>query len=166
MGVALTNPLLVKEGEEMILEKIKSDKGRGYRYKCKCDICEREFFRKAYWVERTEHQFCNQDCASKYKSMEVTGAGNGRWNGGFNLGRDDGYLAIYDPEKKNGRRYKMLHRAIMEEFLGRELLPEEVVHHINGERKDNRIENLMLFPNASEHKKYHDILRKQQICIA
>jgi len=128
----------------------------GCSFICKCDTCGKKFTRKATWVNRTKHQFCNQECASKYKSIEVTGAGNGRWRGGINLGRTDGYIAIYDVKKKKGRRYKMLHRHVMEQSIGRELLPEEIVHHINGDRKDNRIENLMLFANSSEHQKFHE----------
>ncbi len=66
----------------------------------------------------------------------------------------DGYVLIHVKGHPNGRKhtpYVLEHRLVMEEFLGRHLLPDEVVHHINGVKDDNRIENLQLFENNAAH---------------
>jgi hypothetical protein len=51
-----------------------------------------------------------------------------------------------------------LHRYIVEKLLGRLLLPGEVVHHINGDKLDNRPENLKVM-DASEHSRLENIGR-------
>lgn len=50
---------------------------------------------------------------------------------------------------------------MVEQSLGRYLRPEEVVHHINGDVSDNRLENLQLFANNAEHKAFEDQSRKR-----
>lgn len=47
------------------------------------------------------------------------------------------------------------HRIIAERSIGRKLLPGEVVHHIDGNKRNNNPNNLMVFSSQAEHAKFH-----------
>jgi predicted nucleic acid-binding Zn ribbon protein len=66
-----------------------------------------------------------------------------RARGTGNLNSRTGYIDI----GVNGRKLGQ-HRLVMEQHLGRELLPTESVHHKNGQRHDNRLENLELWSKS------------------
>lgn len=93
---------------------------------CICEYCG-VLFRP---VNNFSQRFCSRIC--------FRAAGNGQL-------RRDGYIDIYNKEHSDRPSgYILQHRLVMEKYLGRKLEKQETVHHINGNRADNRIENLQL----------------------
>lgn len=64
------------------------------------------------------------------------------------------YTVVRDHPKKTKNDYVLLHRVLMENHLGRLLDSDEIVHHKNHDRKDNRIENLEIM-TMKEHSRMH-----------
>lgn len=73
-----------------------------------------------------------------------------------------GYIIIYKPNHPFAQRggWLLKHRFVMEQKMGRFLQKEEVIHHIDGNKENNEINNLMLFENHAEHIKYHALDNK------
>ena len=59
-----------------------------------------------------------------------------------------GYLRFRDS-------HRFVHRWMIEKHLGRKLAQGEVVHHLNGNKLDNDISNLMVFLSQHEHHRWH-----------
>jgi len=94
-----------------------------------------------------------------------------RWKGGRQK-TTQGYILIYCPEHPfpTKPKYVKEERLVAEKCLKRYLTREEVIHHINEIRDDNRLENLYLFPSNSEHSRFTAtknkiILTSNIICI-
>lgn len=87
------------------------------------------------------------------------GKNNPRWNGGKRM-RKDGYLEIKHESSRKKDGYIREHRLVMEQHLGRKLVKGEIVHHINGDKLDNRIDNLEI-TNRTDHKKMHKDIGKE-----
>lgn len=64
------------------------------------------------------------------------------------------YAVVLNHPRATKNNYVLHHRVVMENSLGRLLTKEEVVHHLNGNKHDNRIENLEVM-TAKEHSLLH-----------
>lgn len=67
----------------------------------------------------------------------------------------NGYILIYMPKHPYAiQKCVRKHRLVIEQQIGRYLLPEEECHHLNRIKTDNRPQNLMAFTNKSAHKRF------------
>jgi hypothetical protein len=103
--------------------------------------------------------------ATKEKIRQANlGPNNYHWSGGVKK-HSDGYILVYFPNHPAADRngFVLEHRVVMENYLGRYLRSDEIVHHINQDKTDNRIENLMLL-TRSQHARLHQILKGVNHC--
>ena len=107
-----------------------------------------------------------KQCIDCYKKISKWGirclncAKKGKLNPQYNKKRkrirknDQGYIQIYIPEHPNKSKqgYVFEHRIVMEKNIKRFLKKTEHVHHINGVKDDNRVENLIILSSNKHHK--------------
>lgn len=72
---------------------------------------------------------------------------------------DYDYAVAKDHPNATKHGYVLMHRIVVENHLGRLLNPEELVHHVNHKKKDNRIENLEVL-TSKQHMRLHASGRK------
>jgi len=102
--------------------------------------------------------FCDVVCLGKFRSRELTGEYAANYKIGSRINR--GYIQVmakWHPSA-NKKGCVPLYRIIAEAALGRFLLPEEIVHHKDGDNTNNHWGNLEVM-SQSEHAKLHDNAR-------
>jgi hypothetical protein len=113
-----------------------------YRENTQCPVCNKEFLPKARRREKNGpliyQKYCSQEC-QKY--------GRRKWRSRA------GYALNY--EKYNGHRVFYSHTIKAERALGRKLGKNEVVHHIDGDKSNDKNSNLLICPRGY-HKWLHD----------
>jgi hypothetical protein len=107
-----------------------------------CKFCKAEYRKKP----SDNIYFCSRECFSNSRK-------------GFKKEKVSGYRLVSDKNIKRG-----LHRVIWENHHGRKLESNEIIHHINENIWDNRIENLQIM-SRSEHAKLHKRLQIQRILL-
>lgn len=112
-----------------------------------CSGCGITFI--GYRNNKTQLKFCGQDCSKNF----MRGERSPFFSNGSTV-TSGGYRAILIGEK-----YILEHRLIMEEHLGRKLERDENIHHKDGNKLNNKIENLELMSTV-EHSRLHHKLRR------
>lgn len=110
---------------------------------CTCRVCGKTMYMQANQLANGEGSYCSRTC--KHDAQR----GTEKRRGTRYLAKN-GYVFI----KVGIRKYELEHRIVAEAALGRSLTTDEQVHHLNGNKSDNRIENLKVLTNA-EHQHLH-----------
>lgn len=103
-----------------------------------CEVCDEAFYAKPSRLKRgSSTRYCSMDCRHLAEKTD-------------RFIRSDGYASVKDDDGK----WILEHRQLMERHIGRKLDTREHVHHKNGVKDDNRLENLEVL-SVEDHALLH-----------
>ena len=125
-----------------------------------CQICKKKFMAVPSRLKVNGARVCSRKCHFSWQRIrpQIYGNKHHNWKGGRSI--QNGYIYL----KKAYGKAVGEHRLIMTEFLGRKLSRAEHVHHLNGNRLDNRIENLKVL-KIGEHMSLHNKGRTRPVIL-
>ena len=140
-----------------------------------CDWCGKNIVR--YGSRIKPHNFCSRKCLADFSSKETNPEHYMDLKDYTNISQNmhDLNLQLNPTRMTDSTREKIRkahlnsgegrtyaknygrheHRVVAEQFLGRALMPGEVVHHIDGNKRNNSINNIRVYKSQSEHAKFH-----------
>ena len=110
-----------------------------------CEWCKKEYINPR---SRRRTRFCSNSCSLRKKWAD----GKFKVNEGLGWINSQGYRYLIRGGKEIAE-----HRFVMENFLGRKLESKEHIHHKNGIRNDNRLENLEVLTERQHHRSHSHI---------
>lgn len=145
-----------------------------------CKQCKKEFWVKP--CRKTIAKFCSYKCkgisqkgkhnstATEFKKGQFSGKTHPYWQGGITYSYGYKYIYKLNHPFCNNHGYVKNSRLVMEKYLGRYLVPKEIVHHKGikypissiKNKQDDRTENLQLFKNTGAHSSFHYKLRRKK----
>lgn len=132
-----------------------------------CSWCDKGFLVDPYRVKTAK--FCSRNCLAKGRTKTSKGVSRHKgdkhpmWKGGRTI-NSQGYVLVYSPNHPNKTASNKVreHRLVVESIIGRYLEKNEDVHHIDGDKLNNSIDNLVAL-TKSEHTKLHHRQRKAKV---
>lgn len=111
-----------------------------------CGFCNKMFI-----VSHKKAKFCSQICSGLQARKP------------FIIKKGYKKILDYSHHRSDRKGYVFEHIVVMEKHINRPLLKPETVHHIDHNKQNNDINNLMLFKNHKEHMAYHRLHDKKTI---
>lgn len=115
-----------------------------------CERCGKKVVKSP--SKATERNFCSSQCLMKTLNEELNPT---RMTDDVRSKIRRAHLGKGEGKSYEKTYQRHTHRIVAEQKLGRPLRPGEVVHHIDGNKRNNHPDNLMIFASQIEHAKWH-----------